>query len=551
MRCPSIVRPTRKNLKAGAAKLEAAMVATMNSLNGDAHGDAPMASLSRLAVLIGCCASVTVLAESPRPESPPPPTSLFVGWARADITPDRPVALAGQMRTRISDGARDPITCTALALESRAADTSLDQAVMVSCDLIAIPSQLDEAVAAAHDTITAACPGLDPAKIVLNATHTHTAPTIKGGRHALPAGTMTAEEYTSLAAERIVGAVIAAWRARAPGTMGWALGQAAVAHNRRVVSFEPATGRPAPGRTVMYGPTTTDDFDSLEGAPDTALGVVGFWTPDDRLTGLIVNVACPAQESEQLQQISADFWHETRAAIAELCGPDVFLLPQCAAAAGSVPRPLVRGAAEAEMRRRRGLTAREDIARRISAAVRDVLDIARRDADAAPVLRHAVRTVDLPQRLVTPEERDLCLAAAESAPPDRPVKRQWHLATVERFTRQQERIARGETPVVPVGVHAIRLGDVAFVTNGFELFEEYGMRIQGRSPAPLTCVVQLAGRGPGGTYLPTVRAVEGGGYSATIESTIVGPEGGRILVDESVAMLRELWPAAAGTSPSR
>ena len=102
-----------------------------------------------------------------------------------------------------------------------------------------------------------------------------------------------------------------------------------------------------------------------------------------------------------------------------------------------------------------------------------------------------------------------------------------------------------------IGVHAIRLGDVAFVTNGFELFEEYGMRIQGRSPAVLTCVVQLAGRGPGGTYLPTARAVEGGGYSATIEGNVVGPAGGRILVDESVAMLRELWPPAAAGTPAQ
>jgi hypothetical protein len=61
----------------------------------------------------------------------------------------------------------------------------------------------------------------------------------------------------------------------------------------------------------------------------------------------------------------------------------------------------------------------------------------------------------------------------------------------------------------------------------------------------LTCVVQLASGGPAGTYLPTARAVEGGGYSAIVESNLVGPEGARILVDESVAMLRELWPEKA------
>ena len=70
------------------------------------------------------------------------------------------------------------------------------------------------------------------------------------------------------------------------------------------------------------------------------------------------------------------------------------------------------------------------------------------------------------------------------------------------------------------------------------------LRIQGRSPAILTCVVQLAGRGQP-SYLPTARAVEGGGYSAIIQSNWVGPEGGRLLVDGSVALLEELWSAPA------
>jgi hypothetical protein len=110
----------------------------------------------------------------------------------------------------------------------------------------------------------------------------------------------------------------------------------------------------------------------------------------------------------------------------------VFLLPQCAAAAGSVPRPLVRGAAEEAMRRRRGISAREEVARRIVAGVRDVLEIARREASPTPVLRHVVRTLDLPQQLVTSADRDRCLVAAESVPPDRPAKWRWHMATVER-----------------------------------------------------------------------------------------------------------------------
>jgi hypothetical protein len=77
------------------------------------------------------------------------------------------------------------------------------------------------------------------------------------------------------------------------------------------------------------------------------------------------------------------------------------------------------------------------------------------------------------------------------------------------------------------------------------------VRIQARSPATLTCIVQLAGRGTSGTYLPTFRAVEGGGYSAVIQSNVVGPEGGRMLVDESVRMLEGLWKPRDAARESR
>jgi hypothetical protein len=82
------------------------------------------------------------------------------------------------------------------------------------------------------------------------------------------------------------------------------------------------------------------------------------------------------------------------------------------------------------------------------------------------------------------------------------------------------------------------------------MYGDYGTRIQARSPAVVTCVVQLAGRGTP-SYLPTTRAVEGGGYSAVIQSNWVGPEGGRILVDESLAMLMELWSSPSTTAAAR
>src|SRR5690606_31269390 len=96
---------------------------------------------------------------------------------------------------------------------------------------------------------------------------------------------------------------------------------------------------------------------------------------------------------------------------------------------------------------------------------------------------------------------------------------QWHQAVKERFERQQQ---SGPEPY-PMELHVLRLGDVAIATNSFELFTDYGIQIKARSPAIQNFLVQLAGSG---SYLPSERAVRGGGYSAVPESNRVGPEGG-------------------------
>src|SRR5262249_61033512 len=96
----------------------------------------------------------------------------------------------------------------------------------------------------------------------------------------------------------------------------------------------------------------------------------------------------------------------------------------------------------------------------------------------------------------------------------------WHQDVVDRYERQKG----GRADPFTMELHVIRLGDIAIVTNLFELFTEFGIQMKARSRALQTFVIQLAGPG---SYLPTQRAVRGGGYSAIVESNLVGPEGAR------------------------
>jgi len=98
---------------------------------------------------------------------------LLIGWASKDITPEKTVALVGQFRVRISKYVNDPITATALAIEA-----GNDQAIMVSCDLVAIRSGIQSK---SRELVKHRLPNFDIKKLFLNATHTHTAPVMQEG----------------------------------------------------------------------------------------------------------------------------------------------------------------------------------------------------------------------------------------------------------------------------------------------------------------------------------------------------------------------------------
>ena len=110
--------------------------------------------------------------------------------------------------------------------------------------------------------------------------------------------------------------------------------------------------------------------------------------------------------------------------------------------------------------------------------------------------------------------------------------------TLERYETQKKE------PTLAMELHVIRLGDVAFATNRFEYFLDFGIRIKARSPATQTFIIQLTADNKGtGTYLPTERAIAGKGYGGGVYDNLVGPEGGQVIVEETVKLLKELWPA--------
>lgn len=452
---------------------------------------------------------------------------MWAGWASTSITPDRPVALNGQMYTRISQSVHDPVTATALAVESRGAEA--DQAIMISCDLVGIQGGLQEAVRAKlKDRLS----GFDLKKLFLNATHTHTAPAMLEGRYEVPRdGILQPAEYFSFLTDALAGIAAQAWRNRKPAGVSWSYSHAVVGHNRRAVY--------ASGRAQMYGKTDRPDFVHVEGTEDHGVDLLFFWDEASKLTGIVIDLACPSQVRERESYISADFWDDVRKELRKRYSAGLFVYPITGVAGDQSPHFIFGERAEVRLRERRGVSETEEIARRIASAVDIAFAGAGKDIRTNLPMRHLVADIRLPLHPISQKQFEAARAQWEKALKAAPHPNRYY--TVQRQKEIMDRYeAQAKAPAYPAEVHVLRLGDIALATNPFEMFLDYGIRIKARSPAEQTFLAQLAC--DYGMYLPTARAVEGGGYSAELASFQVGPEGGQMLVEATVKLLESLWP---------
>ncbi len=509
--------------------------------------------------------------------------NMKIGWAQADITPDKPVLLAGQFYARVSEGVMDPVTATAFAVEGTVSGCASRRMIMVSCDLASISDELRDAVRA---RVRDACEEIDPPDIFIGATHTHSAPdpriTPYGmdacreeyKNESLPASerseaqlnhgmwpfldldVLSPAKYIEFASERIAGAVVDAWKGRRPGGIAYGLGHAVVGRNRRLTYED--------GSSQMYGNPGVPAFRYVEGYEDHTVQAMMTYDQERTLTGMVVNVPCPSQVSEHIYRISADYWHETRAEIRTRFGENLYVLAQCAPAGDQSPHVLIGKRAEERMWRLKGRdlgqnAPRAEIANRIADAIEDIVLFAGKEIDWNPAVAHTVEILDLPRRMIS--ARDVEEALEESRPfkeqfmqlmdeieknPEIRNQPRWYTditrayRRMERGNRVRKRLELQKThPTMPIEVHASRIGDIAFATNPFELYLDYAVRIRERSKAMQTFLVQKAGCN--GTYLPSERSVSHKGYGSVPASTDIGPAGGDQLEAWTVDTINRMW----------
>ena len=212
----------------------------------------------------------------------------------------------------------------------------------------------------------------------------------------------------------------------------------------------------------------------------------------------------------------------------------------------------------------KGITMRREIARRVASAVGDVLPYVQKDIQREVVFKHVCKTIDLPRRLVPDHVYKKVKSQYKHLEQKKPVSFDEALGWFGQMGRYGQLIKRYEEqdriPFLPMELNVIRLGNIVFATNCFELFLDFGLQIKARSRAIQTFLIQLCPRRVGSGYLPTLRAVQGcaaaigedfsddgspaggaRGYEAGIGSSSVGPDGGQVIVEETLKVIGKLW----------
>ena len=488
---------------------------------------------------------------------------ICFGWAETDITPREKIALAGQFYERATTEVETPITVTALAIE-----TASDQTVLCSCDIAHVTEELTAAVRA---RLNAA--GLDPAKVIIGCVHIHNAYTYRDRgpfkhmprsslqviRRYMPADCTYIPQVTSgdcmdpddafdYLADAIAKTVNKAWENRKEGGYAAGFGRAAVGMNRRVCYSD--------GTAKMWGDADMSTFTELEGGNDSGIEMLFIYDKAKKLTGVVAAAACPAQVMEHRSVVSSDYWGKVKILLRQKYGGDLFFLPFCAPAGDQCPRDLIRWVQPKEPLKDpniiRPAPKRRDadpsmfdvegtrvIGRRIFSEIEAALENVTEIHEKA-VHRHAVMAVKLPLRRVTERDRaeaERCLTEFFKDKKELDYKDSAALHVYAGTLQRYETQARYST--VEVEVHTVRFDDVAFGTDPFELFLNYGNRIRARSAAAQTFLIQLANGSLG--YLPTATAERHGHYSAYVSSGYVGHEGGDLLVDVTLDGINRLF----------
>lgn len=398
-------------------------------------------------------------------------TTVAVGGAKVDITPELPIRLAGY-QSRLAEATRveAPLSARALAIGSDADGP----VVLVTADVIAVSETMSDAVAAA---VRAKHPGLTRERIAVCATHQHTGPAIAGTIPFMFSRDLPAEEnarierYAAKLQEKLIEVALAALADRRPARLAWAQGTAEFAVNRRLIVDGKHTGYKAtPGGPV-----------------DHALPVLRAVDAQGAVRAVLVNYACHCTTLKGGDNYVHPDWAGEAAKRIEgrHAGAVALVAIGCGADADPQPRGLPAVATN-------GGAVADEVARVMAGEMRAL----------GRVTHAAFRRIELPLGRVVPRaELEARLTGKANV-----------AYAAAQFLRQLD-AGKPLPSIVPYPVQAWAFdGDFAMVFLGGEVVAEYALRLKRELGVSRLWVNAYANHVP--CYIPSRQVLKEGGYEA-------------------------------------
>jgi hypothetical protein len=465
----------------------------------------PSSRLLLVAVVLAACVSGAL---APAQEAP----SLRAGAAAVDVSPrEFPSNMPGGFTANLAEGSHDPLHARALVLS----DGTITLAMVVVDNLGVAREVGDEAKALAAERT-----GIPPERVLLAATHTHSAPA------------STAEGYRKLLVTGIAESIAIANQALRPAAVGHGAHPLPEEVFNRRWYLKPGQMPPNPfgemDEVRMNPGTSPDVLDRPAGPTDPDLTILSVRDAKSRKPlALFANYALHYVGGTPSGMVSADYFGEfARLMPSRLRAGEEFVAMMSNGASGdinNIPFLITRPPRE---------------------PFEQIRIVASKAADAGWFAHAAIESheagvrLGMLQREVTlrvrrPTEEQVAWAKGVLAITDE-AERAKLPRLAEAYARRTLNLAEADE-TVNVLVQALRIGDLAVCALPFEALVEIGLDLKQRSPFPQTMVIGIANGYHG--YLPTPKQHKLGGYETWMGTCRVEKDSSVILTNHLLEML--------------
>jgi hypothetical protein len=417
--------------------------------------------------------------------------SFRAGAATSNITPQLGVSLNGQMHDRAAAHIHDELHARAIVL-----DDGDDRLALVVCDSCMIPGAIIEA--AKHQAHEAT--GLPLDRMLVSATHTHSAPSVAAVFQSEPC-----DEYAEFLALRIADAIRRAIHNLEPAKIGWATAREPDQVFNRRWRMKPGAIPPNPfgqiDQVQMNPGQGNPNLLEPAGPTDPEICFLAVQAADGRPLALLANYSLHYVGDIPGTYVSADYFGAFADRIQQLLSADRLDPPFV----GVMSNGTSGNINNIDFRRGRASEPPYIQMRRVARAVAEKVHAAYQGMqlhDRAALDARETRLM-LARRLPTPDEVARARFVLSQATGEQ-------LSTLEQIYARETVLMADWPATIEIPLQALRIGEAGIAAIPCEVFVETGLAIKERSPIKPTFTIELANDYAG--YLPTREQHALGGY---------------------------------------